>query len=225
MTTLETDNYAELWLSLSADRVGAEIAAGGTQELEAIDLAFNLVLSQPFPGVVDPKLALPAAVQKQAGARAPSVRLELGPALSWGAFFVLPKLGLGYDFERERIAPLVPQLQAIIQAGPVYSETWLQLYLYDLFQSGEQDTLYLRQAVLVALNNQWAVGAQVEASVAVQNRPGKDTWRSVPVGAVAHLELSRSWTVGLFAGWETQSAVHNAKHDGLAGRLTVTGLW
>jgi hypothetical protein len=38
--------------------------------------------------------------------RAPTARLELGPALPWGGLFVLPKLGI----ERQRVAPLVLQL-------------------------------------------------------------------------------------------------------------------
>ncbi|MEY2936183.1 MAG: hypothetical protein RL033_6932, partial [Pseudomonadota bacterium] len=222
---MPADNYAPLWFSLSADRVGAEIAAGGTQPLGPLDLALDVLVSQPFPGVIDPKRNLATALQLDADARAPSARLELGPALSWGGFFVLPKIGLGYDFERQQVTPLVPQLQAIIQAGPAYSETWLQLYLYDLFEAGEQDTLYAREALLVALDNQWAVGLQLELSVAVQNAPSGNRWRSFPIGAVANLEISRAWTVGLFAGWETQPEARNGKHDGLAGRAMLTGLW
>jgi hypothetical protein len=42
--------------------------------------------------------------------RAPTARLELGPALPWGGLFVLPELGIGHDFERQRVAPLVLQL-------------------------------------------------------------------------------------------------------------------
>jgi hypothetical protein len=225
VTTLQADNYAQLWVSLAADRVGAEIAAGGTQALGALDLALDVVVSQPFPGVVDPKLGQAAAVQIDADARAPSARLELGPALCWGGFFVLPKIGLGYDFERERVAPLVPQLQTILQAGPVYFESWLQLYLYDLFEAGAQDTLYAREALLVALDNEWAVGLQLELSVAVQNAPSADRLRSFPIGAVANLEVSQGLSLGLFLGWETQLDGRNGAHDGLAGRLTVTGLW
>ncbi|MEO8181174.1 MAG: hypothetical protein ABI895_20240 [Deltaproteobacteria bacterium] len=225
MTTLQADNYAQLWVSLAADRVGAEIAAGGTQALGALDLALDVVVSQPFPGVVDPKLGQATAVQLDADARAPSARLELGPVLSWGGFFVLPKIGLGYDFEREQVAPLVPQLQTIIQAGPVYFESWLQLYLYELFEAGAQDTLYAREALLVALDNEWALGLQLELSVAVKNAPSADRLRSSPIGAVANLEVSQGLSLGLFVGWETRREGRNGDHDGLAGRLTMTGLW
>ena len=225
MTTPQADNYAQLWVSLAADRVGAEVAAGGTPTLGALDWALNVVVFQPFPGVVDPKRGQPSAVQRDADARAPSVRLELGPALSWGGFFFLPKIGLGYDFELERIAPLVPQLQSILQFGPGYIESWLQLQLYDLFDAGAQDTLYSREALLIALDNSWAVGAQVEFSLAVKNAPSKDRLRSLPVGAVANLQVARWLTLGLFVGWETQPEARNGEHDGLAGRLTVTGMW
>lgn len=225
MTTLQADNYAQLWVSLAADRVGAEIAAGGTQALGALDLALDVVVSQPFPGVVDPKLGQPSAVQIGADARAPSARLELGPVLNWGGFFVLPKIGLGYDFEREQVMPLLPQLQTILQAGPVYFESWLQLYLYDLFEAGAQDTLYAREALLVALDDDWAVGPQVEFSVAVKNAPSGHRWRSLPIGAVANMAVSQGLSLGLFVGWETRPEGRNGDHDGLAGRLTLTGLW
>lgn len=223
--TPDADNYAQLWVSLAADRVGAELAAGGTQPLGALDLALDVVVFQRWPGVVDPRLGKPSALQIGAGARAPSARLELGPALSWGGFFVLPKIGLGYDFDRQRVAPLVPQLQTIIQFGPGYFESWVQLHLYDLFEAGAQDTLYARETFLVALGNTWAVGLQLEGSWAVRNAPPAGCLRSFPAGGVANVAVTRWLTLGLFAGWEFEPEGRNGDHDGLAGRLTATGVW
>jgi hypothetical protein len=138
--------------------------------------------------------------------------------------FLLPKIGLGYDFERKKLGPLVPQLMTIVEGGPLYVESWAQFFLYDLFDDGSQDSFYTRDMVLVALNNTWAVGPQVELTVAMQNSPGK-ALRSLPLGAAVNLSPVEALTFGLFAGFETQKVARNAKHDSLAGRLTATLLW
>lgn len=216
----EADNYADLWLRLDADRVGVQAWVGGTTPLGPVELASNLVVTQTYPGVKSP---LEGAVVAQSGNdyRAPAVRLELGPAFASGGFFFLPKLGVGYDFERKKAVPLVPQLQSIIQAGPAYFESWLQLYFYDVFDDGAQDSFYTRELLLVALNNHWAFGVQAELTAAIRNSPGQ-TVRGLPVGAVANFSPRELVTFGLFVGVETQSVARNSEHDYLTGRFTTT---
>ncbi len=216
----EADNYADLWLRLDADRVGVQAWVGGTTPLGPLQLASNLVVTQSYPGVKSP---LEGAELARTGDsyRAPAVRLELGPAFASGGFFFLPKLGVGYDFERKKAVPLVPQLITIIQAGPAYFESWLQLYFYDVFDKGAQDSFYTRELLLVALDNHWAFGVQAELTAALQNSPGK-TVRGLPVGAVANFSPCELVTFGLFVGVETQRAARNSEHDYLTGRLTST---
>jgi hypothetical protein len=220
----DASNYADAWLRLDADRVGLQLWLGATPTVGPIDLAIDGVVSQVYPGAVDPSqnAAFNAAIGDSY--RAPTARLELGPALSWGALFVLPKLGIGYDFERQRVAPLVPQTLIIVQAGPVYFESWLQLFLYDVFEEGAQDSFHTRNTLLVALSPALALGAELDATVAVRNFTGS-ALRGLPIGGVANVQLAPPFTLGLFLGYETQSEARNARHDVIAGRLTATLLW
>jgi hypothetical protein len=217
-------NYADAWLRLDADRVGLQLALGSTPSLGPLDLAIDVVASQAYPGAVDPSQSVAYNAALGDDYRAPTVRLELGPALSWGGLFVLPKLGIGYDFERERFAPLVPQAIIIVQAGPAYLESWLQLFLYDLFEDGAQDSFYTRNQLLVALNEPLSLGVELDATIVVQNGAG-DAGRSFPVGVVGNVQVVRAVTLGLFLGYETQPEARNGRHDFAAGRLTATVLW
>jgi hypothetical protein len=220
----DTGNYADAWLRLDADRVGLQLWLGATPAVGPVDLAIDVVVSQVYPGAVDPSqnAAFNAAIGESY--RAPTARLELGPALSWGGLFVLPKLGIGYDFERQRVTPLVPQAFIVVQGGPLYVESWLQFFLYDLFDDGAQDSFHTRNTLLVALSPPLALGAEVDVTVALQNFTGCGL-RSLPLGAVANLQLAKPFTLGLFLGYEFQDEARNARHDFLTGRLTATLLW
>jgi hypothetical protein len=217
-------NYADAWLRLDADRVGLQLGLGATPAVGPVDLAIGAVVSQVYPGAIDPSQNAPFNAAIGESYRAPTARLELGPALSWGALFVLPKLGIGYDFERQRVAPLVPQTLIIVQAGPLYFESWLQLFLYDVFEAGAQDSFHTRNSLLFALSPPLALGAEIDATVALQNITGR-ALRSLPIGAVANVQLAPPVTLGLFLGYETRGEARNARHDFIAGRLTATLIW
>jgi hypothetical protein len=219
----EADNYADVWLRLDADRVGAQFWVGGTTPIGHLELSSNLVITQTYPGVVDP---LQGADYLASGDdyRAPAIRVELGPALATGGFFFLPKVGIGFDIERETVAPLVPQLISIIQGGPLYIESWAQFFLYDMFDDGAQDSFYTRDMVLVALDNHWALGVQAELSVALQNSP-ESALRSLSVGPRSNWSPVEAFTLGLYVGYESQEIARNSENDFVAGRATATLLW
>lgn len=217
----QADNYADLWLRFDADRVGFQGYIGGTTPVGPLLLASNLVVTQTYSGAVDPMRPVAPA---DAYDRAPVVRAELGPAFSSGGFFFLPKLGLGYDFERPGLGPFVPQLMTIIQGGPLYVESWVQFFLYDLFDDGAQDSFYTRDMILVALSNSWALGPQAELTLAIQNGAGK-TLRSLPVGVAINFAPVEAATFGVFLGYETQPIARNAEDDFMAVRVTATFLF
>lgn len=220
----QADNFAKVWLRLDADRVGVTAWAGSTLSAGSLNLAYNLLISQAYPGVVDPLQGARFSAEVGDDYRAPTARLELGPAFSSGGLFLLPKVGLGFDFERKKLGPLVPQLMTILEGGPLYVESWAQFYLYDLFDKGSQDSFYTRDLLLVAIDNTWAVGPQVELTVAMHNSPGK-ALRSLPLGAAVNLNPVEPLTLGLFLGYEFEESARNSKHDFVAGRLTATLLW
>lgn len=97
---------------------------------------------------------------------------------------------------RHRASPseLTARLQRVLSL-PIF-KIWWQLYLYDLFEAGAQDTLYTRNAVLIALDDTWAVGAQFELSWVVKKARAEDCLRSAPVGGVANLQVARWLTLG-----------------------------
>jgi hypothetical protein len=96
--------------------------------------------------------------------------------------------------------------------------------LYDVFEAGGQDSFHTRNTLLVALSPPLAVGAEVDVTVAFRNFTGS-ALRSLPIGAVANVQLAPPFTLGLFLGYETQGEARNARHDVIAGRLTATLLW
>jgi len=217
----QADNYADLWLRLDADRVGVAAWVGGTTPVGPLLLASNLVVTQVYSGAVDPMRPVAAV---DAYDRAPVARVELGPAFSSGGFFFLPKVGLGYDFDRPGLGPFVPQLMTIVQGGPLYVESWVQFFFYDLFDDGAQDSFYTRDMILVALSNSLALGPQAELTLAIQNGAGK-TLRSLPVGAGVNFAPVEAATFGAFVGYETQPIARNAEGDVASVRLTATFLF
>lgn len=218
------DNYARGWVRADADRVGVQAWVGTTLPLGHLELAGDAVFSQAYSGVVDPMQNSAFAAKVGSGYRAPDVRIEVGPALAFGPLFVLPKLGIGYDFERQKIAPFVPQVMLILQGGPLYVESWLQYFVYGAFDKGSQDSFYTRDLVLVAADNHVALGVQAELTYATANSPAKHV-RSLPAGVAANWSPCAPLTFGLFAGVETQKSAWNGPHDWVAGRVTATVLW
>ena len=83
----------------------------------------------------------------------------------------------------------------------------------DVFDDGAQDSFYTRDQLLVAFSNHFALGAEIDLTVAIQNSPGK-ALRSLALGPAA-----------TFSPLETQKSAWNSQHDFVAGRLTATYLW
>jgi hypothetical protein len=220
----EADNYARLWILLEADRVGAQAFAGSTWSLPAFNLAYDIVVSQAYPGVVDPLQGAAFAAKVGDNYRAPTVRLEVGPAYSSGGLFLLPRIGLGYDFERAKVAPLAPQLISILQGGPLYVESWIQFFFYNMFDEGSQDSFYTRDLLLVATSNHFAIGGEIDLTVAIKNAP-PSALRSLAFGPRMNWSPADPLTLGLFLGYESRESARNSEHDVLAGRASIALLW
>lgn len=220
----EADNYADFWLRLDADRTGGELWAGTTTPIGRVNLASNLVFTQHYPDAVDPKTEAGLRARLGGDARAPAIRAEAGPAIASGGLFVLPKIGIGYDFEREKVAPLVPQVMLIVEGGPAYIESWVQFFFYDMFAAGAQDSFYTRDVVAVALSNHVALGVEAELTVALKNAPG-GALRSLAVGPRVTVSPTEALALGLFVGYESQASARQSTDDFLAGRFTATLLW
>jgi hypothetical protein len=150
------------------------------------------------------------------------LQADLGVAFYAGALALLPTVGISFDFGREGFDRLIaPRLFAIIEGGPIYFESWLQLTLRDLFVEGTFDEFYTRDFLLFVVVEQLAFGPQVELTYAVKNGP-PDGVVSLPVGG----QIASRWgqaTLALFLGYET--ADYSRGKSGLAGRFTFTHAW
>lgn len=148
----------------------------------------------------------------------PYSRIDAGVIFRLGVFELFPKLGLAMDFGATDAVTLVPQLFAIVRGGPVHFETWNQLFLSTLFESGTVDVFYTRNQLLVSPWSFMGFGVQVELTMAINNRPG-DLKMSLPVGGTIQLQPSRTDVIQAFVGGETDDGAVAGGH-GLTGRLT-----
>lgn len=214
-------NYADVWLRLDAERAAAQALVGGTQSWSGFDLGANLVLTQWYPKAWDvlQNDAVNQALANQT--RKPAVRAEVGPALLFGSLFIQPELGLGYDFELETIGPFVPQATVIFEAAFVYLELGAQFFFYSPFESGLQDSLQTRAALVATWNSWLGLGVQNELTFGLSNFDGASL-RSSPLGLVATLQVAEPFTLGVFVAGDP---AHAARYHFPVGRLTATYLF
>ena len=147
--------------------------------------------------------------------------LDLGVAFSLGPVSLLPMAGIGFDFEAAKTTTLIaPQLFTIVELSAIYFESWIQVFLNDMFTEGATDSFYTRNFVLFQALDALALGPQIELTYEFNNAAG-DELASLPVGGRVNVEYGENNTLGLFLGYETQT------DDGpaLAGRFTFVRLW
>ena len=190
------------WFRVDTDGLGTQIWFGATHEIGGLSLASDIFL---------------------VGATA---ELDIGPALSFGDLTLTPMAGFVFDFGARDFTSLVPQLITVWSGdGPVYFESWLQVFLYSPFVDGVADLFYTRNFLLYAVNDLLSVGPQVEISLnmndSVENA-GDSGLVSLPVGLRANVPYGKGSTFGLFLGYETQAG---EGEGALAGRATFIHTW
>jgi hypothetical protein len=215
------DNYADVWLRLDLDRSALQAWVGGTKSWAGLDLGADLVLTQYYPGAWDPLQNDAFNLSLDDQTRAPALRVEIGPAFVFGGLFIQPKLGLGYDFELERIAPFVPQATFVFEVAFVYLEAWVQFFLYGPFEPAAQDSFHTRDSVLFAFDGRLALGVEGDFTVGLRNSGG-DTLRSSQLGLLATANPVGTLTLGVFVGAETES---RTPYRFPVGRVTGTVLF
>jgi len=150
----------------------------------------------------------------------PESRVDAGVIFRLGVFELFPKIGFAMDFTRTEAVSLVPQLLAIVRGGPFHFETWNQLFLNAMFQSGAgiADVYYARDQFLVSAWNFIGFGFQMELTLAVRNAPA-DALLSMPIGGTIQLQPTTSDVIQIFIAGETVELARNGG-PGMAGRLT-----
>jgi len=155
------------------------------------------------------------------------LQADAGVAFYAGALAVLPMLGIAYDFADKRFDRFItPRVFTVLEFGPFYFESWLQLTLRDALQNGATDDFYTRDFLLFTVNEYLAVGPQVEVRVALEKGGGarpKNHILNLPVGGQISTACGGN-RFGLFLGYEA-AKFERAQHGGFTGRFTYVRSW
>ena len=130
-----------------------------------------------------------------------ALELDLGVGVHAGGLALFPTLGLSFDAgQREFDRFVVPRLVTILDAGPLYLESWVQLTLRDALQKGNDDDFYTRDLLLIVPHQHLGVGLQTEWRWILQRHPGSNL-----INAAFGGNLSTRWdrsTFALFLGYD-----------------------
>jgi hypothetical protein len=157
-------------------------------------------------------------------------RVDLGVAFYLGPLSINPAAGVVFDFNAnvQRFTGLVvPQLFIILEAGPIYFESWVQLFFQDMLAKDyapRRDYFYTRDFLLFVLNRYIAIGPQVELD-ATFNNAGGDSIASLPLGGRINLAFGEGNVLGLFIGYEFDDSAKGPDASGLTGRFTFHRYW
>jgi hypothetical protein len=175
-------------------------------------------------------LSLATDIYVYAGADAQSYgEFDIGPAIALGPVILTPMIGFQINFTAQRAAAVVPQLYTIIDAGPIYFESWIQVYLYDMFAADDTtalDFLHTRNFLLFKASDYLALGAEIDANFALTNKEefaAGETVYWLPVGPHIKLNYGEASTLELFVGYDL--AADDQGKDDLAGRFTFVQTW
>jgi hypothetical protein len=168
------------WFRIDSDGLGLQLWVGATHSLGPVDLASDIYVdSGTF------------------------AEFDIGPAFSFGPLALTPMVGIGFDWSEQRATTLIaPQLFTILDLDMIYFESWIQGFLYSPFTEGADNDLYTRNFLLAKLSDDFHIGPQMEATLALNN--DRDTLSSLPVGGRINLAYGENNLLGLFLGYQTQ---------------------
>jgi hypothetical protein len=174
------------------------------------------------------RLSLATDIYVYGDASASYGEFDIGPAISLGPIVLTPMIGFQINFTTQRAAAVVPQLYTILDAGPLYFESWIQIYIYDAFAADgdtTSDFLHTRDFLLLKLGDALAVGLEVDANFALNNKMnfGDETVYWLPVGPHVKLNYGEASTLELFVGYDL--VAKDQDKDDLAGRFTFVQTW
>jgi hypothetical protein len=190
------------WFRVDTDNLGTQFWFGATHSLGGFKLASDIYVVGT------------------------TAQLDIGPALTFGSLSLTPMIGFAFDFTASDLTTIVPQLYTIWSSdGPLYFESWIQIFLYSPVGDGIADLAYTRNFLLYKLDDWFAVGPNVELSFQIsESVAGADDAGLVtlPVGPAVMVGYGKSNTLLLFLGYETQAA---EGEGALTGRFTFIRYW
>ncbi len=201
------ENTVAGWFRLDLDRHGIQPWVGAAYALgESADLTADVYL------------------------RDTSGRFDLGLAFYFGPLSINPAAGLVFDFHPDILRPtalVIPQLFTILEIGPVYFESWIQIFFQDMWAKDyapARDYFYTRNFLLIIISRQVAIGPQVEVDTTFNNSGG-DLLASLPFGGRINLGFGEANVLGLFLAYEFEDTAKGPDAGGLTGRFTFQRYW
>jgi hypothetical protein len=193
------------WFRIDTDSLETQFWLGATHQVGSIAIASDIYVVGSF------------------------AEFDIGPSFSIGNLALTPMVGLGFDFSTQDVASLIaPQLFTIYGGDKIYVESWIQVFLNDMFADGSADSFYTRNFVLYNVNDQLAVGPQAELTYQLNDTTDdmgatmEADVVSLPIGGRVNVGYGEKNTLGLFLGYDTQAAEGS---DGIAGRFTFVRTW
>jgi hypothetical protein len=210
------------WFRIDSDAVGLQLWAGATHDVGGIALATDM-----YVGI---------------GPGGNFGEFDIGPAFTVadGAVVLTPMIGAAFCWNDKRACNLVPQFYAVGGFGPIYFESWWQLFLPSVFVEDASNTLYTRHFLTYNVIDDLGVGPAIEPTFGLNN--DQDTLVSFPLGAIAKLNYGEGNTFFGFLGYEmiedaravlagvevdptTGEVTDVTEERGLVGRLTFVKNW
>ncbi len=205
---MEEESGVSGWFRTDTDSLGTQIWFGASHSIGGISIASDIYVVDTF-GEFDLGLGITAVESDEM-------------SLSF-----TPMVGIGFDYASANgpSSLIAPQLFTILDASPIYFESWIQLFFNTPFDY-DDDLFYTRNFLLYSLSDTIAIGPQVEvgatlAGLEEETETGLD---SLVVGGRINLGYGENNLLGIFVGFETQLD-EDSEDTGLTGRMTFFRSW
>ena len=203
----EEDEGVPSWIRIDSDSLKLQFWAGATHDVGGIGIATDIYVDSGYWGEFDIGVELPLAE----------------------GVLLIPMAGIAMDWSARKFQSLVaPQLFGYFTFDPVYVELWSQMFFNSIFADpgytniGSDtdpeyveikdtigDTWYNRLYLTVAATENFRIGPQVEATLAMNSAAkllkengDKSSVKSVQLGGHIDLGYGEGNTLGLFLGYE-----------------------
>jgi hypothetical protein len=190
------------WFRFDVDGLGPQFWFGATHKVGGLAIASDIYVDDAF------------------------AELDLGVTLTFGNLSLTPMAGIGVNFQTYELATLIaPQLFTTYIQGPIYVDSWIQVFFNSPFDDAGRDFVYFRAFVVYKLTDYFGIGPQVETSIFLDESAegaGDGGLAALPLGAQLNVGYGENRTLGLFLGYDTQ---YEGDGDGITGRFTFIQTW
>ena len=214
------------WFRTDTDSLGTQIWVGASHPMGSISIDSDIYVVDTF-AEFDLGLGIPVVDSEDL------------------SLTFLPMVGIGFDYASANgpSSLIAPQLFTYLTAGSIYFESWIQGFFNTPFNEDGKvvnheigddgsvehmveddpivDSFYTRNFILYSINDNVAIGPQVEATIDLGDDGGLG---SMVVGGRINLAYGENNTLGLFVGVETQLD-EDSEDTGLTGRMTFLRYW